>query len=101
MTSSEGAVGRSRGEAASEDLISLGEGGKALSRFDTFGVGVLPLERLREGPFPRSSRLVFVETEGLRPSSRSIYRMSIIYHSGNLRVGTWKGSLRTAAVFVP
>ena len=102
VSSSQGMVERrSRGERASRDSKSMGECGMSLPAFDIFGVDVLPVRWLSEHPFSGSSRLVIAGAEGLEPSSMSKCRMSIVYHSGNLRVGTWKGSLLTAAVFLP
>lgn len=102
MTSSQVAVERrSRGEPASRDLTPLGECEMAFLGFEALGVGVLPVGWPWERPFPESSRLVTGGAEDLEPSSMSKCRMSIVYHNGNLRVKTWKGSLRTAAVFLP
>lgn len=92
---------RSRGEVASRNSRSLGECEMALPGIDAFGVGVLPVRWLWEQPLARSSRLVIAGTGDLEPSSMSKCRMSIVYHNGNLRVGTWKGSLLTTAVFLP
>ena len=73
----------------------------ALPGFDAFGVDVLPARWPWDRPFPGSSRLVIAGTEDLEPSSISKYHMSVVYHNGNLRVGTWKGSVMTVTVFLP
>ena len=102
MTSSQDTVvRRSRGGIASIDSTPFGECEMALPGFDASGVDFPPVRRLWERPFPGSSRLVIAGTDGLEPSSMSKCRMSIFHHNGNSRVGTWKGSLLTAAVFVP
>lgn len=102
VTSSQGTVERrSRGEVGSRDSTSLGESEMALPGFDAFGVDVLPVRLLWESPFPGTSRLVVNGTDSPGPSSMSTCRMSIVYHNRNLRVGTWKGSLLTTAVFLP
>ena len=102
LSASQGAVERrSRGDVSSRDLMSPGACEMALPGFDALGVGVLPVEWFRERPFPDSSRIVVAGMEGLEPSSTSKCRVSIVYHNGKARVGTWKGVLRTAAVFLP
>lgn len=102
VASSQGTVERrSRGDEASRDSTSLGECEMAIPGLDTFGVDVLPVNWLWECPFPDCSRLVIAGTEGLEQSSMSECRMSIVYHNGVLRVGTWKGGLLMAAVFLP
>lgn len=73
----------------------------ALPGFDAFGVDVLPVRRTWERPVPGTSRLVVTGAESPEPSSMSECRVSIVYHNGRLRVGTWKGCLLTAAVFLP
>lgn len=92
---------RSRGEVASSDSTSLGQCETALPGIEASGVGVVPAGWLWERPFPGSSRLMIAGTEGPEPSSMSKCRMSIVYHNGDWRVGTWKGSWLTAAVFLP
>ena len=102
VTSSQGiAVERSRGEVASRDSTSLRENEMALPGLDAFGVDVLPVRLLWERPFPGTSKLVVTGTERPKPSSMSKCRVSIVYHNGDLRVGTWKGILLTAAMFLP
>ena len=102
VVTSQGAVERrSRGEVASRDSTSLGQGERAFPGIEASGVDVVPAGQLWERPFPGSSRLTIAGTEGAEPSSMSKCRMSIVYHNGDWRVGTWKGSWRTAAVFLP
>lgn len=62
----------------------MGECELALPRFDAFGVDVLLVREPWERPFPGSSKLVIAGTEDLEPSSRSRYRMSIVYNNGKI-----------------